>query len=95
MSTWIQQKRSHVVGNKNALIPAPFLISEAEHLCSTKETLLKGRFIGFSEVPHYWNILTRHWKKIGNNGLKINIQNIGLTGYCLKLLTRPLRERKI
>ena len=23
------------------------------HLCSTKETLLKGRFIGFSEVPHY------------------------------------------
>ena len=30
---------------KNPLIPAPFSISEAAHLCSTKETLLKGRFI--------------------------------------------------
>ena len=52
-----------MVGTKNSLIPAPFLISEAAHLCSTKETLLKGRFIGFSEVPQHGNNLTRHWKK--------------------------------
>ena len=28
-----------------------------------KKTLLKGRFIGFSEVPQHGSILTRHWKK--------------------------------
>ena len=80
MSTWIQQKRSHVVGTKNPLIPAIFKISEAAHLCCTKETLLKGLFIGFSEVPQHGKILTRHWKKVGSNGLKINIRKIGLTG---------------
>ena len=53
------------MGNiKNPLIPAPFYISEVAHFCSTKETLLKGRFIGFSEVPQPRKILTRHWKKI-------------------------------
>ena len=28
-----------------------------------KETLLKGRFKGFSEVSQHGKILTRHWKK--------------------------------
>ena len=53
---------------------------EAAHLCSTKKTLLKGRIIGFSEVPQHGKILTRHWKKVGSNGLKINIRKIVLTG---------------
>ena len=52
-----------MVGTKNPLIPTPFLILEAAHLCTTKETLLKGRFIGFSEVAQHGNILTKHWKK--------------------------------
>ena len=73
-------KRSHVVGTKNPLIPASFNFSEVAYLCSTKETSLKGRFIEFSEVPQYRKILTRFWKIIGNNGLKINIRNIGRTG---------------
>ena len=69
------------MGNiKNPLIPAPFYISEVAHFCSTKETLLKGRFIGFSEVPQPRKILTRHWKKIENNGVKINIRKVGRTG---------------
>ena len=66
----------------------------AAHLCNTKETLMKRRFMGFSEVLQHGNILTRHWKKIGSNGLKFNIQKICLTGQCLKLLTRSLREEK-
>ena len=49
-------------------------------LCCTKETLLKGRLKWFSKVPRNGSISTRHWKKIGNYGLKINIQKNGLTG---------------
>ena len=45
-----------------------------------KKTLLKGRVIGFSEVPQHGKVLTRHEKKIGNKGLKINIRKIGRTG---------------
>ena len=48
---------------KNPLIPAPFQISEIAHLCSTKETSLMGRFLGFSEVPQHGKTLTRHWRK--------------------------------
>ena len=80
MSTWTQEKRSHMGGIKNPLVPAPILISEGAHLCSTKETLLKGRFIGFSKVPQHGKTLTRHWKKIENNRLKVNILKIGRTG---------------
>ena len=31
--------------------------------CSTGGTLLKGRFIGFSDVPQHGKILSKHWKK--------------------------------
>ena len=48
---------------KNPLIPVPFQISEIAHLCSTKETSLMGRFLGFSDVLQHRKILTRHWKK--------------------------------
>ena len=75
-----QETRSHVGGTKNPLIPAPFQFLEVAQLCSTKATLLKGWFMGFSELPQHGKILTRHWKKIGNNGLKINIRKIGRTG---------------
>ena len=60
-----------------------------------KKTRLKGWFIEFSEVPPHGKNLTRHWKKIGNNGFIINIRKFGRTGWCLKLLTKSLRERKI
>ena len=52
----------------------------AAHLPNTKETLLKGRSTGFSEVPQNGKILTGHWRKIGNNGLKIIIRKIGPKG---------------
>ena len=54
-------------------------ISEVAHPCITKKTSLKGRFIGFSEVSQHGKILTRHWKKNRNNGLKINIRKNGRT----------------
>ena len=60
-------------------------------LCSIKETLLKGRFIGFSEVPQHGKILTRHWKKIGSNGLKINIRKMQYRGNPSQLLAAKVR----
>ena len=44
-----------------------------------KKTLLKGRFMGYSEVPQHGKISTTHWKKSKKNGLKIKIRKIGRT----------------
>ena len=48
MSMWTQEKRSHVSGNKNPLIPAIFQV-RVTHLCSTEETLLKGRSLNIEK----------------------------------------------
>ena len=45
-----------------------------------KRNVIEGKVHRFSEVPQHGTILTRHWKKVGSNGLKINIRKIGLTG---------------
>ena len=79
------RRKSHVGGDNNALVSAPFLILLSSHHCCTKKvTLLKGRGIGFSEVLLHGNVLTKFWQKTEKNALRVNVRKNGRTGKIIE-----------
>ena len=79
-------------GTKIPLIPAPFKTLEVAHLCNIKETFLKGRSIGFSEVPQHGKTLTGPWKQNQKGWIEKQYPK-NWSDKIVKLLTRSSWEK--
>ena len=80
MSTWIQEKRSHVVGTKKPTDTGTILNFRGFAPLQYKRNVTKGTVHMIFRSTSTWENFDQALKKIGNNGLEISIRKIGRIG---------------